>query len=201
MTSAVWRRSNVNRETVWSAGILSEQRMIAQIAAWLFLPTVFVMNSLIDLVAVISSHAERVSLAIVKSSFSEQIDYVFAFFGLVCLALTAGIFTGVGAVRGMTAFFFASAVYFYMGGILLIIAGLISLFAAFSALLSLAFRSSTPLPKPAAPSDLPSSTTSPPSSSKPKRSACLPSQISVVYTSLYDLNLTLPAGSMSRDGH
>ena len=144
--------------------------------------SVFFMESLINLVAVISSHAERVSLDIARSSSSELEHYVFAFVGLVCLALTAGILTGIGAVRAITAFFFASAVYFYMGGILLKIAGLLSIVAAFSALLSLAFRSSTPLPKSAAPSDLPSSSTStsPPSSSKPKRSACMPSQISVL---------------------
>jgi putative Mn2+ efflux pump MntP len=137
------------------------------------------MESLINLVAAISSHAERVSLAIGNSSHREMEQYLLAFVGLVCLAFTAGILTGFGAVRGMTAFFFASAVYFYIGGILLALAGLLSIVTALSALLSLAVRSSAPLPKSAAPSDLPSPSTTPPSSSKPKRSACMPSQISL----------------------
>jgi hypothetical protein len=37
-----------------------------------------------------------------------------ALVGLVCLAVTAGILTGFGAVRGMIAFFFASAVCFFI---------------------------------------------------------------------------------------
>jgi hypothetical protein len=77
------------------------------------------MESLINLVAAISSHAERVSLAIGNSSHREMEQHLLAFVGLVCLAFTAGILTGFGAVRGMPAFFFASAVYFYIGGILL----------------------------------------------------------------------------------
>ena len=206
-----------------------------------------------NLVASIHSHAERVSSAYYEArrsgltmngmTHSIARRYEFLFLGLSILAIAALINSGIGALRAISAFFFASAVYLLIGGILvqealfcavafaffaLLVPWLVSsgirytiifalraisafflaiyvltlfeyksepflFFFAFFALLASTLVSSierlmvsavarlyesTPLPKFATPSTLPSTSASPPSSNlKPKRSACTPSEI------------------------
>ena len=145
-----------------------------------------------NLVASIHSHAERVSSAYYEArrsgltmngmTHSIARRYEFLFLGLSILAVAALINSGIGALRAISAFFFASAVYLLIGGILVQEALFCAVAFAFFALLApwlvAQLYESTPLPKFATPSTLPSTSASPPSSNlKPKRSACTPSEI------------------------
>jgi hypothetical protein len=99
------------------------------------------MESFMNLVASIHSHAERVSFAYyeanrngMKGSIARS--YELLFLGLSILVIAALISSGIGALRAISAFFFASAVYFLIGGILVQEALFCAVAFAFFALLA-----------------------------------------------------------------
>ena len=93
------------------------------------------MSVILDLVASIRSHAEKVShdigVAVGKGDQRTLEEYGFGFLAFLLITTVIAILTGIGAIRGMTGCFVASAVYFLVGGIQLKLAALFAFLAAF----------------------------------------------------------------------
>ncbi len=112
--------------TTWLSN--GEHRITGAIAvaiAVLFLLGVLFTESFITLVASIRSHAVLVShdysqaRARIGNARATATHYELLFSCLSILTIGALIFCGIGALRAIGAFFFASAVYFVIGGILM----------------------------------------------------------------------------------